>query len=442
MNPRRGPVAGVLSLAKQHLVVLSCKWLIDSKYLYSMIIGCLAILIISGCNQANTPIRDSGDDQTETLTNDSSASETPYTVDTREEGNRDDQTETSTKDDDFAAVPPYTAKITLNEVDEIEIFMTDEAILSLPHTVHIDSKGNIFWAESSPPIYVFNSDGVFIGSIGAYGAGPGELRDIETFNIDSGGDFHVFDASISRISLFSSDFSFVRSYSITADRSSRAILNSQDHFVVLREAWYNGLKPALVIYDQNGKKVSSSGEIPISAKVQNNLSPGGGIAVDAEDNIYYSYISDHRIWKTDLTGEIIDVFDSRPSYYIAPDEGLLDQLEKRDSPSNPEVATERLRHFYSISRITGVYAVGERDIIFQEITTPEYDTGEREIRVNLEVWHSSGFKIGTVVSSSGNVSFIDESHIYYVNLRDGDENPSIVLYTYDILRDIASLQKH
>ena len=431
MNTRRSAASGTLSLTRQRPIVLSCRWLIDS--IHSLIIGCLVILIISGCNQTDTSIRDNDDYQTETSTNDISASVTPYTADTLAKDRTDNQTETSTNDDDSASVTPYSATITLNEVREIELFMTDEAILSLPHTVHIDSRGNIFWAESRPPIYVFNSDGVFIGSIGAYGAGPGELRDIETFNIDSGGNFHVFDASISRISQFSSDFSFVRSYSIAADRSSRAILNNQDHFVMLREAWYNGLKPALVIYDQNGKMISSSGEMPISAKVQNSLSPGGGIAIDTEDNIYYSYISDHRIWKTDSKGDLIDVFDSEPSYYIAPDEGLLNQLEKRDSPPNPEVLTERLRHFYSISRIAGIHAVKERDLIFQEIMTPDYDNEERELRVDLEVWHSSGFKIGTVISSPGNVSFIDESHIYYVNLPGGDENLSLVVYTYDIL---------
>ena len=399
------------------------------------------ISITAGCNQTDTSKRDKDDDQTETSTNDDSASVTPYTADSPAKRKDDNKSDTSTNDDDSASVIPYTATITLNEVGEIELIMTDEAILSLPHTVRIDSRGNIFWAESKPPIYVFNSDGVFIGSIGAYGAGPGELRDIETFNIDSGGTFHVFDASISRISQFSSDFSFVRSYSIAADRSSRAILNNRDHFVMLREAWYNGLTPGLVIYDQNGNTISSSGEMPISAKVQSNLSPGGGVAVDAEDNVFYSYISDHRIWKTDSNGDLIAVFDSRPSYYIAPDEGLLAQLEKRDSPSNPEVATERMRHFRSVSRITGVHAVRERNLIFQEIVTPRYDDGVRELRVDLEVWHSSGFKIGTVVSDHGNISFIDESHIYYVNLGDGDENPSIMLHNYDILRDIASRQE-
>ncbi len=409
MNTCCGAVASASSITSRHPIALSYRWLTDSKSIQSLILGCLVLLVITGCNQADTPVNDN-------------------------------QTETSTNDDS-ASVTPYTATITLNEVGEIELFMTDEAILSLPHTVRIDDRGHIFWAESRPPIYVFNRDGVYIGSVGANGAGPGELRDIETFNIDSGGNFHVFDASTSRISLFSSDYSFVRSYSIAADRSSRAILNNQDHFVLLREAWYNGLKPALVIYDQNGKMISSSGEMPISAKVQSTLSPGGGIAIDAKDNVYYSYISDHRIWKTDSRGDLVAVFDSAPSYYIAPDEGLLDQLEKRDSPPNPEVATERLRHFYSISRITGVHAVEERDLIFQEIMTPEYNNGERELRVDLEVWHSSGFKIGTVVSSSGNISFIDESHIYYVNLRGGDENPSIVLYTYNILRNIASRRK-
>ena len=367
------------------------------------------LLMITSCNQVDTPVEDEEDIQTETSPN-----------------------------DDSDLVTPYTATITLNEVAEIELFMTDESILSLPHTVRIDGRGNIFWAESNPPIYVFNSGGVFIGSVGARGVGPGEFIGVETFNVDNDGNFHVFDASTFRISLFSSDYSFIRSYSIAADRSSRAILNNQDHFVMLREAWYNGLSPALAIYDQNGKMISSSGEMPISAKVQSNLSPGGGIAVDAEDNVYYSYISDHRIWKTDSKGNLVAVFDSRPSYYIAPDEGLLDQLEKRDSPPNPEVATERLRHFYSVSRIAGIHAVGERNLIFQEIMTPEYSNAERNIRVDLEVWHSSGFKIGTVVSSSGNVSFIDESYIYYVNLRGGEENPSILRYTYNILRDFAS----
>ncbi len=397
---------------RQYSITLPFRRITDSKSVKSLILGCLVLLVITGCNQADTPVTDQ----------------------------EDNQTGTSPKDD-FDLVIPYTARIKLDQVAEIELIMTDEAILSLPHTVHIDRGGNIFWAEYDPPIYVFNGDGVFTGSVGVRGVGPGELIRIETFNIDDIGNLHVFDASTSRISLFSSDYSFIRSYSIAADRSSTAVLNSQGHFVMLREAWYNGLSPALAIYNQNGEMISSSGEIPISAKVQSNLSPGGGIAVDAEDNVYYSYISDHRIWKTDSKGDLVSIFDSIPPYYIAPDEGLLDQLDKRDSPPNPRVATERLRHFYSISRIAGIHAVGERDLIFQEIMTPEYKGGERSIRVDLEVWHNSGFKIGSVVSSPGNVSFIDESHIYYVHLRGGEENPSILLYTYDIMRELTSLQE-
>lgn len=369
--------------------------LVAPKFHRPLLLGCLVCLIIAGCNQTETSTRDEGDS---------------------------------------ASVTPYTAKIMLSEVGEVELLMTDEAILSSSHTVRIDNGGRIFWVESRPPVYVFNHNGVFIGSIGAEGSGPGELRGIETFNIDSAGDFHIFDASVNRVSLFSSDYSFVRSYSIDADRSSRAILNTQGHFVMLREAWYNGLKPALVIYDQNGKKISSSGEMPISAKVQNNLKPSGGIAVDAEDNIYYSYISDHRIWKTDVEGNLTTVLDSKPSYYIAPDEKLLDQLEKRNSP---ERTTNRMRHFNSVSRITGVHAVRGRNLIFQEIMTPEYHNGKRRPRIDLEVWHSSGFKIGTVIGTYSNISFIDESNIYYVRFPRADENPSILVYTYDISRDTA-----
>lgn len=46
---------------------------------------------------------------------------------------------------------PHTATITLSEVGEIELLMTDEAILSSSHTVRIDNEGRIFWVESRLP---------------------------------------------------------------------------------------------------------------------------------------------------------------------------------------------------------------------------------------------------------------------------------------------------
>lgn len=326
-----------------------------------------------------------------------------------------------------SSVLPYTAVVTLEKERSINLEFGEKSILDFAKALYRTSSGHFIWVESEPPIYVFDSEGKFLSTLTEYGEGPGELNSISTFSVDRNSNLYIADGNTNRIEIFSSDYRYRYSYRLELmDRSSLSAVNSQGHVIFLREAWYNGLDPAVVVYDNRGKRLLEWGKMLRSSQVQGMMKPSGGIEVDRRDNIYYCYISDHRIWKTDSSGRLLSVFDQKPDYYIAPDNKFLDDLDKKYDSSNPKLAMDRMRHFRSVSRVTNLLVVPDRNLIFQEIVT--------KTKIDLEVWHTSGFKIAEGVSGMGNVKFIDSKYLYYVRYEKESEhtNPGIDLYSYSI----------
>lgn len=75
-----------------------------------------------------------------------------------------------------------------------------------------DSRGNFYVTQSyGTAIKVFDQSGNFVKTIGRKGGGPGEFRGVAKVHITRGDSIHVYDANLSRHSIFGPDFKLVRS---------------------------------------------------------------------------------------------------------------------------------------------------------------------------------------------------------------------------------------
>lgn len=330
------------------------------------------------------------------------------------------------------SVEPYTATVALDEVRSIDLEFTQESILLTARAVRVDSKGHFIWAENTPPVYVFDADGRFLQTFGPHGQGPGEFGTTDAMDIGRDGNIHVLDGDNKRVSVFSPEYEFMYSFRLDIFHPKHAVINSNGHTVLLREAWWNGFEPAVVTVDSTSRQLSSSGEIPTWAKVQLNVVPAGGLGVDVSDNVYHTYTSGHQIWKTDPAGALLAVFDAPPAYYMAPDH---EELRRIDNPGNSRATQDRIKYLDSISRVTGLFVVADHDLVFQEIMTPKGVDG-LPIRFDLEVWHTAGFRIATEFRSRPRIVFADARYLYYVDYKGGEEqNSGITLYEYNLQRN-------
>ncbi len=324
-----------------------------------------------------------------------------------------------------ASVAPFTAHLVLDHVRTISPEFTPESILRFPDNIHFDTKGHLIWDEGSPPVRVFDAEGGFIRTFGHPGAGPGELGRFIRLTIGPNGYFYVLDGTQRRVSVFTPDYEFAYSFPMDTGFVEQVAIDSQGNLLQLRESWWTDVRPAVVTHDTTGVLLAGWGEIPFSARVQVNLG-GGGLVVDAQDNVYYGWISDHRIWKTDSEGTLLAVFDDKPAYYKGPDIGRLEGLDGKGSG-------ELMGYFMQggITHVLALILVPEKQLLFQHFVVPGR-------RIPFEVWHTDGFKIATDVQAPGSLIYADSDFLYLVNRADEeDENPPILVYEYRLEQEDA-----
>lgn len=311
--------------------------------------------------------------------------------------------------------------VQLDHVRSIVPELTKQSGLVQPRRLRIDSRGHLIWAESSVPIPVFDSTGTFVTAFGNSGAGPGELATVDDFDLDSQGRIHVLDQGNKRVSVFGPDYEFVRSYSVNADNLKRMSLDAEGRLYLLREAWYNGHAPAVLKHDLNGAVLDAWGKIPDLARAQTSLL-GGGLEVHG-DHVFYGYLTDHRIWQTDLSGGSVKILDEPPDYYKGGDRILQEG----------EPTTALISYWFSRSQMKGLFLVEANDLLFQLIQT-RIDSGFRN---TLEVWHTDGHKLATGIDTPGNLFLFhaDDKHLYFVenSAETEDQNSSIKVYAYALV---------
>lgn len=145
------------------------------NYLYSRIIGILAIILILGCNSQYNSYEYDIPDHIGSLEN---LTVIPKNVE-----------------------PTHTVGLTREMVFE----SSDQIFINLINYYDIDDFGRVYIAQNPPAelaLYVFQPDGQFLGSLSREGSGPGEFRRISDVLIQ-GDSLYVYDNSLKRVSVFS-----------------------------------------------------------------------------------------------------------------------------------------------------------------------------------------------------------------------------------------------
>ena len=330
------------------------------------------------------------------------------------------------------SIEPYTAEVRVVEQEDIiNLELSDESTLGDSRNLFVDHE-HIIWAERRPPLVAFDADGRFSKSFAPLGSGPGEIGSVDVMVVGYDGAFYVFDGDHWRVSIYGTDYEFIQSYQVKSmTRFPRMAVNDEG-IVYFLAPDYEMNEPAVVAYDPNGQEVYRWGELPLTAKIQNNVR-GGGIAIDEEDYVYYGYISDHRIFKTDPSGTLVTVFDEVPEHYLGFDEAEVRRMER--SPSSKGIFYDRSVYARQRSQVRSLHLVRDRPWLFQLILTP--DNKARRMKMSLELWHTDGFKIASDIRSYGSeLKFADHQYFYYVdNPSDGTEaNPHIRRHRYTLTR--------
>ena len=342
----------------------------------------------------------------------------------------DEKNSPETDNAEAAPVAPYTAQVVLQPMEQahsVRFELTAESVLELPRVLHLDKQG-VLWAHNSPPIVVFDPEGRFTRTFGPPGNGPGEIGSLDALAVGQDGSSYVYDGNNNRVNIYDANYDFVDSFPVEINRLKNIAVNNQGVVYFLRENHYRG-GAAVLAYDSQGTLRHSWGEIPYSAKVQMNMGIGGGIEVDDAGNVYYGYVSDHRIFKTDSSGALLAVFDAEPSYYKGPDENRLQKWDGKDG----FLEMERVQYFYGLSQMRGLFLVRGAPFLFQYFITPDHK--KRRMKLSLELWHTDGFKIASNVKSPGELQFADGQFLYFVDSNETEnENPRLRMHSYMLKR--------
>ncbi len=107
-----------------------------------------------------------------------------------------------------------------------------------PRAIVLDSQGRLFVSDTgNKRVQIFDREGNYIDQLGKEGSGPGEFNEPVGLAIDGGGNVYVADTWNKRIQVFGPDFSFIRSWPVTAwEEMDPTELQSVDHkpFLAIR----------------------------------------------------------------------------------------------------------------------------------------------------------------------------------------------------------------
>jgi hypothetical protein len=134
------------------------------------------------------------------------------------------------------------------------------ALSSPPSSIATDSRGR--WYVTAPydageeRAFVFDSSGEYLQRIGGIGEGPGEFQRADVVTVSAGDSLIIRDSRTGRVSVFSSDYEFVRTIRGVAPYS-RAIELGDGTFVVNNTGYP---KPPLTRFDRDGATLGTFGE--------------------------------------------------------------------------------------------------------------------------------------------------------------------------------------
>lgn len=184
----------------------------------------------------------------------------------------------------------------------------------------------ILWGEQKK-FYLFDYDGNLIISKKSSGRGPTEFSRIDAIAANEEY-FALLDASLARVLYFDWEGKFVTSYTLKRNQLAQIKnieLDSFSNLVIMKELIFPGDQSAILVYDKTGRRIADIGVIPNIAMTQTTRN-GGGITLDNSNIIYYSYLSEGKIYKTDIKSKEVVIISDPPEYFSKPDIEIVKRI--------------------------------------------------------------------------------------------------------------------
>lgn len=296
-----------------------------------------------------------------------------------------------------------------------QISFSENVLLSTPSGIIINSN-NIIWSEYKGGIYEFDMKGKLLKKLSSFGDGPGEFNVVRSIARDLKSNLYVFDSAKLKIIRYDSTWSFLNSFVLRPGGFKKMAVDSVGNIYTLLEGSFSDKSTAVIKYDKNGKILGRWGEIPTTATMQEYLY-GGGITIDKKSNIYYSYMSDHKILKTDSNGDRIQEWENKPSYFRETNEDEARKYRESDI----------INYSWKVSRVSGLFFI-EPGIILQQIYTGNPKEMETVISY-LELWDISGKKIISSLFVPYEVIYAFENKIVFLKEKP-NQNKKLIIYEF------------
>jgi predicted membrane-bound mannosyltransferase/sugar lactone lactonase YvrE len=170
-----------------------------------------------------------------------------------------------------------------------------------PRDIVINAQGHIYVADTgNKRIRVYEPDGTFVRDIGSGGSGEGQLNEPAGIALHPDGRLYIADTWNRRVSVFTQDGVFLNNFSV---RGWYDELGNRPYLAVdpSRELLYVTDPDAgrVLIYDTDGNCIASFGQYNQDSPDNTQFATVGGVAVDAEGNVYVSDIATGRVLRFD-----------------------------------------------------------------------------------------------------------------------------------------------
>ena len=168
--------------------------------------------------------------------------------------------------------------------------------------IAVDADGTIYVADAgNNRIEVLDNTGTFVRSIGSLGSGDGQFYNPSGVAVDTRGNIYVADTSNDRIEIFQNPGTFKRSH--------RDSGNAQFSQSPRRGGGRRRQRVRCRYRSQQGPDIRQHGHIPEEYRKsrlrQRPVRYPGGVAVDANGNIYVADYGNNRVQIFDNTGIFI-----------------------------------------------------------------------------------------------------------------------------------------
>lgn len=297
------------------------------------------------------------------------------------------------------------AQVTLNYQGEYKLLST-ELLLGVPIAIESSEKHEkILWGEKSR-FYFFDYYGNHIALKEASGRGPGEFVRADAY---ASNDEYVviFDGSQSRVIYLDWDGNLISEFLIDEALVRNITLDDESNLITMNELIDTEIESALSMYNLNGTKLKSLGEVSIMALTQRSRN-GGGLVTDDKNNLYYSYLSDGNLFKISLNNNQSKSLINKPKYFSSPDIDLVKKIGLDHMKMIPLT--------FAHSRVSGLFFL-KPNFLFQqiEVGNPWQD---EEVEIYLEITNTKTNKrINTVKIENRIATFWKEDELLIFDLN-------------------------